>query len=184
MLTPHTVSCGVRTPSLTQATTLKQWTPERPCNLPPQSDLLPDRIVISAREVNPDADIVPFDVTQLVIDTSGDTVGCCDAAGHLAGRVTLPRLYYLERRWNARQEATNTSTWQCATLPDAVFAAMTARGVHRAPARTTQRPLRHWQPSTPVWVAIRDAFQLQNDWFSSPFSICSLLPAVCHRTSE
>ena len=146
----------------------------------PQSDLLPDRIVISAKEVNPDADIAPFDATQLVMDTSGHTVGCYDAAGHLAGRVTLPRLYYLERRWHARQEAPNTSIGQCATLPDAVLAAMTARGVHRAPARTTQRPLRRWQPSTPVWVAIRDSFQLQKNWSSSPFSICSPLCATAH----
>ena len=96
--TPHRLMCVWGTNSLTQVTMLKEWTPERPCNLPHSLICSLNELSTSAREVNPDADIVPFDATQLVMDTSGDTVRCYDAAGHLAGRVTLPRLYHLERR--------------------------------------------------------------------------------------
>ena len=57
-----------------------------------------------------------------------------------------------------------------ATLSDAVYAAMTARGMHRAPAHTGQRPLRRWQPCAAMWTASTDAFQIQHEWFSSPLS--------------
>ena len=142
----------------------------------PQSQVLADRVVISAREVNPDADITASDGTQLVLDTAGDTVGCYDAAGHLAGRITLHRLHYLERCWRNQQETSTAQHHKYATLPDAVFAAMTTQGIHRAPPHTGQRSLRRWQPSTSVLVAMQDTLKLEKTWFSSPFSVCTLLP--------
>ena len=107
---------------------------------------------------------------------SAETVGCYDTAGHLAGRVTLRRLHCLEQQWRDQQEATTTPAHRLASLPDALYAAMTARGVHRAPARTGQRALRRWQPCTSMWTAIQDAFATQHDWFSSPFSTCTSVP--------
>ena len=178
----------------------------------PQSDPIPSQVIISAQEVNPDADIAPSGGTQLVRengsppresrvgiprttpsprpvnpadqperddpDTSHDTVGCYDAAGHLAGRLTFRRLHFLESQWRAQQEhpADGSPARQAVSLPDAVHAVMAARGIHRAPVRSGQRPLRRWQPPMPVWQAMKDAFRLQNDWFSSPLSTCMLLP--------
>ena len=142
----------------------------------PQPHSLAGRFTISTREVNPDADIAASVGTQLVLYSTEDTVGCYDAAGHLAGRITLLRIHYLERCWHTQKEASAAPGPRYATLPDAVFAAMTARGIHRAPSHTGQRALRRWQPSTPVLVAIQRAFSLEKTWFSSTFSACTLLP--------
>jgi len=128
--------------------------------------------VVSATEVNPDADIQGSGKAQLVIDTTNDTVGCFNANGQFVGRVTLRRLHQLEHRWNTLHDDAPGPP----TLQDAILGIMVARGLQKAPQRGQRQQPQRWQPSDGLLAAIQAAFGCQTEWFSSPLSNSEFFP--------
>ena len=107
-------------------------------------------ISISPADNNPDKDLMPTDFNRIVLDDN-EHAHCFDADGHYAGSLDLKRMHYILSdllQITTRNEIADNSDYlthaderqgdvthllneRIKCLPDAIYAVMTGKGLHR-----------------------------------------------------
>ena len=145
-------------------------------------------ISITPADTNPDKDLMPTGSNRIVLDDN-DRAHCFDAEGHYAGSLDLERMHYIlsDLQTNTRSDLADNS--DCLTradeqqgdvthlqnermncLPDAIYAVMTGKGLHR-PRNKRQMMM---QPIATLGSAVqhhlRLTFSTTIEWMSDPLS--------------